>query len=351
MRLQQNSTMNYKYTLDISSKKHTCPSCLKKRFVRYIDTESKNYLSEEFGRCDRESSCGYHLTPTKNKTLTYVKTIEEIQAISLIDPKYITASATKYSENNLFKYLKKHFREEDIAAIFNKYKIGTSKHWKGATVFWQQDQENRVRTGKIMLIDAITGKRVKKPFPHIQWVHKVLNLKNFNLKQCLFGEHLIKKQLQPVATKTTIAICESEKTAITMSLFIKDTIWIATGSKQNLKRELLQPLKNYNILLFPDCGEFEDWNKKAMELNSLGYTIRCSALLENHNYTKGTDLADVYFELNEKNKSEIINEFNLSDTEKQLQQMIKINPALINLIETFDLIDNKGGGIRTHLLK
>ena len=201
-----------------------------------------------------------------------------------------------------------------------------------------------------MLINPITGKRVKEPFPHINWVHSVLGLKNYNLKQCLFGEHLVAKSLQPLATKTTIAIVESEKTAITMNLFLKNTLWVATGSKQNLKHEFLQGLKNYNIILFPDCGEYKDWDKKALELTKLGYTIKCSKLLESCNYTIGTDLADVYFDLNEKSKTEITNEFHLSETEKQLQRIAKTNPLIIDLINTFDLIDEKGGGIRANLI-
>ena len=31
-----------------------------------------------------------------------------------------------------------------------RYKVGTSKYWDGATVFWQTDNQNKVRTGKIM---------------------------------------------------------------------------------------------------------------------------------------------------------------------------------------------------------
>lgn len=53
-----------------------------------------------------------------------------------------------------------------------------------------------------------------------------------------------------------IAIVESEKTAIIMSLFIPDYIWIATGSNQNLKFELLKPIKKRNVVLFPDKGEY-----------------------------------------------------------------------------------------------
>lgn len=197
-----------------------------------------------------------------------------------------------------------------------------------------------------MLLDLLTGKRIKEPFPHINWVHKVLNFKNYNLKQCLYGEHLVAERSNSVATRPTIAITESEKTAITMSLFIKDIIWVATGSKQNLKQELLQPLKNYNIILFPDCGEYEDWNKKAIELILLGYTIKCSSLLENKNYKMGTDLADIYFELNSKDKQKITNNQNFSEAEKQVNRLIKINPTIEKLIRTFDLMDEKGNDIQ-----
>jgi len=54
----------YRYTLEKGSKKHRCPSCKKKTFVRYFDTQSSNnYLPSPYGRCDRESNCGYHQLP------------------------------------------------------------------------------------------------------------------------------------------------------------------------------------------------------------------------------------------------------------------------------------------------
>ncbi|WP_372938062.1 DUF6371 domain-containing protein [Seonamhaeicola sp.] len=40
-----------------------------------------------------------------------------------------------------------------------------------------------------------------------------------------------------------MAIVESEKTAIIMSMFLPDFIWLATGSKGNFKYELLELLK------------------------------------------------------------------------------------------------------------
>jgi hypothetical protein len=51
-----------------------------------------------------------------------------------------------------------------------------------------------------------------------------------------------------------------------MSLFIPEYLWMATGSKQNLKLQLLEPIKKENIVVYPDKGEFEDRNKKVIEL-------------------------------------------------------------------------------------
>ena len=40
---------DYQYTLDKSSKKHICPNCNKKKFVKYVDTNTGGYLPENMG--------------------------------------------------------------------------------------------------------------------------------------------------------------------------------------------------------------------------------------------------------------------------------------------------------------
>jgi hypothetical protein len=45
-------------------------------------------------------------------------------------------------------------RTQELIAQFY---IGTSKHWPGATIFWQIDHQGRIRTGKIMLYDPRGG--------------------------------------------------------------------------------------------------------------------------------------------------------------------------------------------------
>ena len=80
-----------------------------------------------------------------------------------------------------------------------------------------------------------------------------------------------------------------------MSLFMPDFIWLATGSKQNLKYDLMKPLKNREVILFPDKGEFDVWQHKANKLLEKGFAITVSSLLEDIDEAiTGSDLADLY---------------------------------------------------------
>ena len=57
----------YQNILDKSSKKFSCPNCGQKTFVRFIECETGDYLTENLGRCDRESKCGYYAQPPQGK--------------------------------------------------------------------------------------------------------------------------------------------------------------------------------------------------------------------------------------------------------------------------------------------
>ena len=112
-----------------------------------------------------------------------------------------------YEHNNLVQFLVNRFGQKETEDAVRHYFIGSSS-WNNATVFWQIDQNNRIRTGKIMQYNKETGKRIKEPISKISWVHSRLRINDFNLAQCLFGEHLLQD------TTKIVAIVESEKTAI-----------------------------------------------------------------------------------------------------------------------------------------
>lgn len=285
--------MIYKYTLDKSSKKFNCPNCNKKTFVRYTDVDTNSYIEPTIGRCDRESKCGYHSTPKGNKVL--VSSTSTTHPILPPKPTHHNGCVMgdfgkNHKENNFVTYLLTHFVPVDVKHAIHKYFVYTSIHWKGATVFWQVDENYNICSGKVMLYDKTTGKRVKKPYPHINWMHKVLKSDAFVLQQCLFGLH----QLHDCLIKT-IAIVESEKTAIIMSIFRPDMLWMATGAKSNFKASLLNPLKGRKIMVFPDKTEYGDWNTKTIALKKFGFNIECSQLLEYKNLEDGDDLVDLIF--------------------------------------------------------
>jgi predicted RNA-binding Zn-ribbon protein involved in translation (DUF1610 family) len=289
---------NYKYSLENNSKKFDCPSCGKKTYVRYIDNETGNYLPLETGRCDRESKCGYHHKPL-NESIGKV----EFSKIPLPEVSYhsgslLNNSLKQFDSNKFILFLKSIASESEVNRVVSEYFIGTSKRWSGATVFWQVDNFKNIRHGKIMLFDSSTGKRVKNPEGKslISSVRSELKLKDFNLKQCLFGLHLIDPSLKGV--NKPIALVEAEKTAIIMSLFKPEYTWLATGSKSGLKHEFLLPIKEFRTVTFPDKSEFNDWKKKADELNGFGFNIEVNDWLETSDYPVGTDLADVYLEFN-----------------------------------------------------
>jgi hypothetical protein len=259
-----------------------------------VDNETGNYLTENYGRCDRQTECKYYAQPTNEKKHFTIFKIPEVIPTSYINNKLIDKTETDYNQNNFVKFLFNYFDAKQVGKVLEAYHVGTSKHWEGANIFWQIDNKNKVRTGKIMLYNEVSGKRIKEPYNCINWVHSVLKLKDYNLKQCLFGLHRINIDLSK-----PIAIVESEKTAIILSIEAPDFLWLATGSKSNLKEELLKPIKNRKIILHPDKGEFKDWQKVVIQLKAKGYKIAISDLLEQMEQKQGFDLADYYIKENE----------------------------------------------------
>lgn len=348
---------NFKYTLDTSSKKFHCPECGKKRFVRYVNNETKEYTSDEFGRCDREQSCGYFNTPSKQNNwylvdfirldkisdkaykgvdknavihflpLSQMKDINQSSCWLpewLITEKQIPTSCTDgkiFNDNNTkaiekpqpkpsfhsMELLAKKFNQVKIAdnfitflhSIFETEKVikakidylitVTNKPWEKSTIFWQVDKDENIRCGKIIHYNADTGRRTKEPYNRINWLHNILKIDDFNLDQCLFGLHRTN-----VDGNKIIAIVESEKTAIIMSIIAPEYTWLATGGLSNLKIEKLEPISNRQIVLYPDKGAYNRWDKIAKQARKKHFKIQTSDLLERTNIEDGADIADLY---------------------------------------------------------
>lgn len=212
---------------------------------------------------------------------------------SYIPSSYVLRSQSHYSINPLYQYFCRVFGESETNRLFDMYRIGTSAKWGGSTVFWQIDINGQVRTGKVMCYNAETGHRIKEPQAFVSWAHSELKLQDFHLKQCLYGEHLLKKSSSPVM------LVESEKTAVVMSHFIPDYIWLATGGKNGcFNSEAMQVLKGREVTLIPDLGATEQWKEKSALLAGICKRVVVSNVLEctsdEEQRSQGLDIADFF---------------------------------------------------------
>lgn len=192
------------------------------------------------------------------------------------------------------------FGADILAYLMALYAMGATDR---QIIFWQIDISGNVRTGKIMTYNS-DGHRSKERFPN--WVHSVLKKQGllgngWELSQCLFGEHLLKWEMNK---GKTVAIVESEKTALICAAVWPQFVWLATGGKNNLQPEKLKVLEGRKVILFPDTdtkglddpnSTFNQWNAKAKALpESCQYKV--SDLLEKQatpdQKAKGIDIAD-----------------------------------------------------------
>ncbi len=287
----------YKFALEKGSKKFLCPKCEHKTFVKYINQETGDYLSETIGRCDRETSCGYHNKPNNEFTLqpisNIVKPIKPPSYHAEFEVNYLQHSSR---ENHFVEFLKTIFEETVVDRVVETFKIGSSKYPEGATVFWQIDNKSLIHAGKIMLYNKSSGKRYKTLDNQsvISWMHIVEKKIDFKLEQCLFGLHQIQNEDN---RNRVIGIVESEKTAVILTAMYPEHIWMATGSKQALKESMLNSIKDFKIIAYPDKSEYNDWKAKALKLNTTGFNVTINNWLEETDYDIGTDLADVIIDL------------------------------------------------------
>ena len=290
---------DYRFALERGGVKYPCPACQQRRLVRYVDTFTGDQVADEVGRCDREDSCGYHLRPSEYfdqegigpasapKAARNPQINPEQVQPSFIDAKIMQASRSRYNVNNFCRWLCGVFGEQRAFELTAAYQIGTSKYWLGASVFWQIDRDAKIRGGKIMLYDSVTGRRVKEPFNYIQWVHKVMKIKPYHLEQCLFGEHLLE-----AAQQKPVAIVESEKTAVVAAGYIPEYVWLATAGKNNLNRDKLKALQGRRVKLYPDLMAYDRWKEIAGGVSGVTVSDILERRASEADRTKGLDLAD-----------------------------------------------------------
>ena len=283
--------------------RHHCPNCGDRNsFVRYVD-EAGNYLADTVGRCNHESSCGYHYTPSaffrdhpelkekdwrevdwkeyhaRNLPQSHGRPDRPSKPLCLIPIDLMHRSIKPQYPSDFTTFLRTLFHEQQITTLILQYNLGVTK--ARDVIYFQVDINGNCRTGKIMKYNPATGKRVKDPDAKfkINWVHSILKKtgtldESWQLTQCLFGEHLL-----PQHPDKPIALVESEKTAIICSGLMPQYLWLATGGKSQLSQEKLSVLAGRKTIAFPDIDGYEEWKKK---LSAAEIDIAVSDILQRY---------------------------------------------------------------------
>jgi hypothetical protein len=284
---------NYKYELQRGSKHIICPNCQKKTFKPYVDSVTGEVVNpSRYGRCERIQSCRYHRYPKIREddieSSRYVPPApEEIKPLDFVDKDLMQATFNEFKSNVFFMYLVKLFGIEKAYQLQEAYNIGTAKG--GGTIFWQEDRKGNVRTGKVMYYHP-NGKRIKER--NSWFVHKKIS-ENFNYRQCFFGLHL-------TTLDKPVALCESEKTAIIMSVFEPEYTWIASGGSEMLNDERLFELPRLDKV-YADNGQFEKWERKTRAFEP-EMDISVDNAVNNGILKEGDDILDLYLAREKKNE-------------------------------------------------
>ena len=268
-------------------------------------------------------------------------------SVNYIDVTTVKQTLQLYENNYFIQFLKTIFENDTdlLNDVINRFSIGTAKGNK--TIFWQRDTNGNFRTGQIIVYNPMTGKRNKDIAPN--WVHKAMKLTDFNLSQCFFGESQLLNDSKPVA------VAEAAKTAAIMTAIEPRYTWIATGGATGLTIEKCKALKGKNVILYPDLGKFEEWTTKANDFKKTQcLNIRVSDLIEKYVSTlpgpnrdehvkNGFDIADYAIKYNwySDAKKEKAPTLPLSIDEQILQNMLKSQPLVKNLIESLGLVNGK----------
>ena len=319
--------MSFRYSFDKSSKKFVCPCCEKKRFVRYIDVETKEYLPSEYGACDRIVKCGYKCNPytdkyqgARNQSYYVPNKIHSSPTISNIPDDVLTNTLKDYDVNRFIQNLKQDvkypFDEGSINEVIGKYFLGTvSKGYMSGSVTFpfinirgkvraiqvkQFDDDNKtIRTNSIPYVIKGLYKEVNINPP--SWIEKYN--KNESKFDCLFGEHLLNKY-----PNNPIALVEAPKSVVYCSLYYglpkddKQLLWLAVYNLSSLSLAKVRVLKGRDVILFPDLSStgnaYSQWSEKAnkFEIELEDTTFSVSNLLEDNateeQRTNGLDIAD-----------------------------------------------------------
>jgi hypothetical protein len=294
-----NTKTKFRYSLEAGSKHIICPNCGKKTFKCYVDVDTGERVNPtKYGRCERILNCRYHQYPQleaweKDDLNNWTPPVPQPpKPLDYVPKDLVSATFNQYKTNVFYMWLVKLFGIDKADSLRTDYNIGTAKG--GGTIFWQEDRNGNVRTGKVMYYHP-NGKRIKE---RNSWFLHSRIKDDFNYRQCFFGLHL-------TTPDKPVALCESEKTAILMSVFMPEYTWVASGGSEMINLQRLNELPRLDMV-FPDNGQFEKWEQKTRIFTNRQMDLSVDRAVQSGIIGEGDDILDLWFAKQDKEEEVII---------------------------------------------
>lgn len=206
--------------------------------------------------------------------------------------------------------------EQQMKRAARRYRLGCTS--QGGVIYWQTDHQERIHDGKIMYYRPDCH---RDKLHHPTWVSTLLQQRHQwvdkpKASHCLFGLHLVENKFQFLKARmdtdghgTTVCVVEAEKTAVIMSEWYPQYVWMATGGLGEVQAEKFRPLRGHRLILFPDTDSegkaYQRWYEAARQVEQQLWwedspPIYVSTLLELHataaQKERKIDIVDYLFE-------------------------------------------------------
>ncbi len=172
--------------------------------------------------------------------------------------------------------------QNQIQQVFHDYLIGATR--RENVIFWQIDHIGQVHGGHIMQYRIDGHRDGFQGWTHVPLLKVGLLPPDWQLYQCLFGQHLLPRRLE-----AHVCLVESEKTALVMAACQPEHLWLATAGSSGLSKEKVECLRGRRVTLFPDSGCYDKWCRQMELTQGIDYNV--SKSLEA--YPANTDLCDL----------------------------------------------------------
>lgn len=142
---------------------------------------------------------------------------------------------------------------EQMHHACQRYHLGKTRN--GRPIFWMIDE-------MLTPLDAHIGTDA--------WLSTLLKAREpllapWQVTHCLFGLHLCQSK-DPCQSVQSVAVVESEKSAILLSELFPEALWMAYATIGHFSPELFAPLQGHTVILYPRTDPVGDYYLASLEL-------------------------------------------------------------------------------------